>query len=73
MRLESTNLNTEIPSSVRYLFNVEILEMNNANVIGTIPSELGTLTKLRELYLGGNSELQGGIPTEIGMMLALSK
>ena len=66
-------MSSEIPATIKNLVNLEVLEMNNAAVTGTLPSELGSLTMLRELLLGGNVDLLGGIPSEIGMMIALSK
>lgn len=66
-------MNSEISATIKNLVNLEILEMQVAEVTGTLPSELGALTRLRELRLGGNANLLGGIPSEIGMLSALSK
>lgn len=41
------------------------------NLQGTLPSEIGYLTKLEVLYLARN-KLQGTIPTEIGKLTALT-
>ncbi|WP_064967128.1 leucine-rich repeat domain-containing protein [Tenacibaculum ovolyticum] len=41
------------------------------NMVGTIPKEIGKLSKLIYLNLGGNS-LSGGIPNEIGNLTSLN-
>lgn len=41
------------------------INLNNNSLNGTIPSELGDITSLVELFLGNNS-LTGNIPSEIG-------
>ena len=46
------------------------LELNNNQLNGSIPSEIGNLTKLRELRLYGN-QLTGSIPQEIGQLTSL--
>lgn len=66
-------MSSEIPATIKNLVNLEILEINNADVTGTLPSELGELKMLKELLLGGNLDLQGGIPSEIGRLSALGK
>jgi Leucine-rich repeat (LRR) protein len=48
------------------------LDLNNNNVGGTLPSEIGDLTALTKLHLGWNS-VGGTIPVEIGNMTNLSK
>ena len=48
------------------------LTLYGNNLTGTIPSELGKLTKLRYLSLALNP-LTGPIPSEIGLLTALSK
>ena len=73
LRLEGTHMSSEIPASIKNLVNLEILEINDADVTGTLPSELGELTMLSKLFLGGNLDLQGGIPSVVGMLSALGK
>ena len=41
------------------------LRMSSEGIVGTIPSELGSLANLQGLWLSGN-RLTGGIPTELG-------
>ncbi|CBJ26194.1 LRR-GTPase of the ROCO family, putative pseudogene [Ectocarpus siliculosus] len=49
---------------------VEKLCLNNNNLRGLIPPDLGNLAALRLLYLGGN-QLNGSIPKELGALSEL--
>ena len=64
-------MESSIPAAIGTLANLQILEMNSADVTGKLPSELGELTHLTDLLLGENGVLRGGIPSEIGMMSML--
>ena len=46
------------------------LLMSSEGIVGTIPSELGSLANLQGLWLSGN-RLTGGIPTELGSLANL--
>jgi hypothetical protein len=46
------------------------LDLTGNQLTGPIPTELGLLTKLRELYLH-NNKLTGQIPTELGLLTQL--
>ena len=46
------------------------LHMSSEGIVGTIPSELGNLSNLRDLSLNGN-QLTGGIPSELGNLANL--
>ena len=37
-----------------------------------MPSEIGTLTHLREIDVSGNSDMGGMIPTELGQLTSLT-
>ena len=52
------------------MVNLEILDLTYSGIAGTLPSEIGALTKLRELYLAGNL-LIGDIPSELTMLSLL--
>ena len=47
------------------------LRMTSEGIVGTIPSELGSLSNLQGLSLWGN-RLTGGIPTELGSLANLT-
>ena len=44
--------------------------MNDNGLTGTVPSEMGLLTKLTTLLLHGN-ELSGFVPSELGDLVML--
>ena len=48
------------------------MELGGAKLTGTIPSEIGLLTRLRWLNLEGNL-LESTIPTEIGAMVSMKE
>jgi len=47
------------------------LNLYTNNLTGTIPSEIGDLTKLENLELSNNPQLTGSIPVEIGLLTKL--
>jgi Leucine-rich repeat (LRR) protein len=47
--------------------SLEVIELSKSNFFGTIPSEIGLMTNLRELDLSTN-RLSGTVPTEIGLL-----
>ena len=49
-----------------------ILDLSNNQLTGEIPSEIGNLTNLTDLYLYSN-QLSGSIPPEIGNLTNLTK
>jgi hypothetical protein len=50
---------------------VEVLYLPKHNLFGTLPPELGILKSLAELSLGTNPQLQGSIPSTIGLLTLL--
>jgi len=49
---------------------VRSLQIENNNLVGNLPSELGELQNLKEIYLSGN-KLSGPIPSELGNVVNL--
>lgn len=50
--------------------HVTLLAQNNNNMIGTLPTELGSLTYVTQIHMGGN-QLTGPLPASIGNMSSL--
>jgi len=48
------------------------INLNNAEITGEIPSEIGNLINLERLYLNGN-QISGEIPAEIGNLINLER
>jgi hypothetical protein len=59
-----------IPTQIALLTALEVLEMANTGLAGTLPTGFGRLTKLTYLDLWAN-DLSGTIPTEIGLLTDL--
>jgi Leucine-rich repeat (LRR) protein len=49
---------------------VQVINLPNNNLSGTLPASLGNLTSLQQLYLR-NSQLTGSIPTQLGSLTGL--
>ena len=55
-----------VPISFSMYPNVQIMQWDlNSNISGTIPSAFGSLTALRQMFLG-NCSVSGTIPSELG-------
>jgi Leucine rich repeat len=59
------------PTTVEGLPVLEVLELSNSKLQGSIPSLLGRLTALTRLNLGDN-QLTSSIPTELGLLTNLT-
>lgn len=53
------------------LVELQVLDLRSSSIVGPIPSSLGSLSKLTDLYLSGNS-LTGIMPSAIGQLSQLS-
>eukprot|EP00241_Pyramimonas_parkeae_P012156 CAMPEP_0114249738 /NCGR_PEP_ID=MMETSP0058-20121206/14313_1 /TAXON_ID=36894 /ORGANISM="Pyramimonas parkeae, CCMP726" /LENGTH=222 /DNA_ID=CAMNT_0001363325 /DNA_START=46 /DNA_END=714 /DNA_ORIENTATION=- len=47
-------------------------DIPNSGLSGTIPTEIGTLTRITHLGLGTNRRITGTLPTELGMLTSLT-
>jgi hypothetical protein len=50
----------------------ESIDLGNNNLMGTVPSEFGELTRLEFVSLN-NNELVGSLPREVGLLTNMSK
>eukprot|EP00540_Astrosyne_radiata_P023458 CAMPEP_0116840684 /NCGR_PEP_ID=MMETSP0418-20121206/10500_1 /TAXON_ID=1158023 /ORGANISM="Astrosyne radiata, Strain 13vi08-1A" /LENGTH=379 /DNA_ID=CAMNT_0004471015 /DNA_START=358 /DNA_END=1497 /DNA_ORIENTATION=+ len=66
-----TGIGGIIPTTVGRFSSLEILTLgDNQEVTGTLPSEMGLMTKLTWLDLG-NNKVRGTVPTDIGRLRGL--
>ncbi|CAB9507068.1 leucine Rich Repeat [Seminavis robusta] len=63
--LESCSLSGTLSSNMGLLERLWALKLANNNFEGSIPEELGALTKLKHFTTNGNPELRGSIPDGI--------
>ncbi|KAH1211703.1 Receptor-like protein 6 [Glycine max] len=68
--LADTAFSGNIPDSIAHLKSLNILDMNNCNFDGLIPSSLFNLTQLLLLDLS-NNKVSGNIPDSIGHLKSL--
>jgi hypothetical protein len=47
LNLQETKMQTSIPTSITTMVNLEILDLTYSGIAGTLPSEIGALTKLQ--------------------------
>jgi hypothetical protein len=69
--LSSTNVDDWFGVALDGSNHVDSLSINSNNLVGTIPSSIGSLTYLRDLSLY-NNELDGTIPAGISLMTGLN-
>ncbi|KAL0438540.1 UNVERIFIED_CONTAM: putative LRR receptor-like serine/threonine-protein kinase [Sesamum latifolium] len=53
------------------LSNLEVLDLRSSSIYGSIPSSLGSLSRLSSLYLSNNL-MAGNMPTALGKLFSLS-
>ena len=49
-----------------------VLSLDNNNLAGSIPTEIGTMVNLEQLRLAGNS-FNGGLPSNLGLLKRLGE
>jgi Leucine-rich repeat (LRR) protein len=67
---DGLNLGGTLPMQILNLIELQLLSMVQCKLIGSLPEELGLLTKLNELYLF-DKNLRCAIPESIGNMAEL--
>lgn len=67
LALGGSNMNgAKTPESIDQLEHLETLDLHYANLSGTIPGALASLSNLTRLDLSGNGELSGALPASLG-------
>jgi Leucine-rich repeat (LRR) protein len=61
-----------LSSHVLCLFTVAYIRLNKNGLVGEVPTEMGNLSLLRELWLWENG-IEGQIPSELGLMKDMGK
>lgn len=68
---DNLGLNPGLPSEIGLLTKLQILKLDNDGFLGTIPTEIGELDKLRHFLARGNdvsNRFSGTLPTQIGKL-----
>ncbi len=71
LSLDSNNLTGHIPAAIGLLDTLFILDLSNNSLSGPVPRSIGRLSRLRDLSLRENGELDGPLPPEMGDMAGL--
>lgn len=67
----SNNFTGTIPTEFGQLATLDWLFLNNLQLSGPIPAEIGGMVGLSRLNLGERNTINGSIPPEIGQMSSL--
>lgn len=70
LELQGNGLSGELPEELGLLTSLERLNVRNNQIGGTIVTQLGRLSNLRDLMLNANN-LVGQVPSEIGLLRSL--
>ncbi|KAK4354638.1 hypothetical protein RND71_026832 [Anisodus tanguticus] len=70
--LNSNRLSAKIPQQLSELSSLEILCLQDNLLNGSIPKQLASLVSLQQFRIGGNPQLTGEIPAELGLLTNLT-
>eukprot|EP00592_Proboscia_alata_P002286 CAMPEP_0194367408 /NCGR_PEP_ID=MMETSP0174-20130528/15479_1 /TAXON_ID=216777 /ORGANISM="Proboscia alata, Strain PI-D3" /LENGTH=806 /DNA_ID=CAMNT_0039143119 /DNA_START=77 /DNA_END=2497 /DNA_ORIENTATION=- len=73
LNLTDNTLAGSIPSELHALKSLDTLDLSYNFISSTIPPSISTLTKLKNLYLGGEGAITGTIPTQLGELSRLEE
>ena len=73
LRINKQKLNGEFPKVLCTMDWLKVLYLQGNNFTGALPSELGQMTDLTDLYVDQNASMSGSIPHEIGNLKKLMR
>jgi len=65
MTTSSAKINSQIPSCFGDLLNLEVLAIDKNRLEGSLPTEIGLMSSLRNFKIGSNLYLTGPLPTSL--------
>jgi hypothetical protein len=71
LQIVGSKLKGEIPSFFYDMTTLEVVRLNTNDLTGSLSEKLGQLTNLTDLYLNGNKQFSGNIPSAIGQLKKL--
>ena len=71
LQIVGSKLKGEIPAFFYDMTTLEVVRLNTNDLTGSLSEKLGQLTNLTDLYLNGNKQFSGNIPSAIGQLKKL--
>ena len=71
LQIVGSKLKGEIPAFFYDMTTLEVVRLNTNDLTGSLSEKLGQLTNLTDLYLNGNKQFGGNIPSAIGQLKKL--
>jgi Leucine-rich repeat (LRR) protein len=65
------NIRFTVPENVTFATDLKILNLEHTEMQSSISTEIGRLTNLEQLFMGGTFRVYGPLPTEIGLLTSL--